>query len=218
MNNFTLLISIVTLIFFLSCTSDKKIDKEAVKREIKSREIKKVTEAEIISKVHEIGNLIALTTKQTHGKNLQQALQTGGVENAIEFCKLNATPLVDSLSKKYDADINRVSLKARNTSHKPDDMEKKILEAYAYQGQDSIPLKPNVQPIGENKYLFTKPIVVDNALCLSCHGTYENGLLKSSDDFIKSKYPDDQATGYEIGDLRAIWSITISKKVVVQSL
>lgn len=202
----------------MSCTSDKKVDKEAVKKEIKSREIKRVTEAEIVNKVHEIGNLIALSTKKTLGKNLQKALQDGGVENAVEFCKLNATPLVDSLSDQFDAVIRRVSLKARNPNDEPNDLEKQLLEAYAYQWNDSIPLNPNVQAIEEDRYLFTKPIFVDNALCLSCHGTYDNGLLKESDDFIKSKYPDDQATGYQIGDLRGIWSIIISKKVVVQSL
>lgn len=218
MNNFTYFISLVSLISILSCTSDKKIDKEAVKKEISSREIKKVTEAEIVNKVHEIGNLIALTTKKTLGKNLQHALQNGGVENAVEFCKINAMPLVDSLSEQFDAVIKRVSLKARNPNDKPNDLEKELLEAYAFQWKDSIPLKANVQDLENNKYLFTKPILVDNALCLSCHGTYENGLLKASDDFIKSKHPDDMATGYQIGDLRGIWSITISKKTIVQSL
>ncbi len=202
----------------MSCTSDKKIDKEAVKKEIRSREIKRVTEAEIVSKVHEIGNMIALTSKMTLGKNLQHALQTGGVENAVEFCKLNAMPLVDSLSNQFDVVIKRVSLKARNPDDKPNYLEKELLEAYAFQWKDSIPLKPNVQALEENRYLFTKPILVENALCLSCHGTYNNGLLKETDDFIKSKYPDDLATGYQIGDLRGIWSITISKKKVVQSL
>lgn len=201
-----------------SCTSDKKFDSEAVREEIKSREIKKVTEAEIVTKVHEIGNSIVLTTKKTLGKNLKHALQNGGIENAIAFCNLNAMPLVDSLNKRFGAEIRRASLKPRNPNNVPNDLEKELLEAYAYQWKDSILLQTNVQALEGNKYLFTSPIFVDNALCLACHGTYDNGLLKKSDDFIKSKYPDDQATGYRNGDLRGIWSITISKKKVVQSL
>lgn len=218
-NRSAYLISLVVLFYLVwSCTSDKKVDSEAVRKEIKSREIKKVTEAEIISKVHEIGNSIALSTKKTLGKNLQNALQNGGVENAINFCSLNAMPLVDSLSKSFGAEIKRVSLKVRNPNNLPDKLERELLEAYAYQWKDSISLNTNVQVLEGNKYLFTKPIFVDNALCLACHGTYENGLLKESDDFIKSKYPKDQATGYQIGDLRGIWSITISKKKTVLSL
>ena len=202
----------------MSCTSDKRIDKEAVKKEIKSREIKKATEAEIVSKVHEIGNAIALNSKKTLGEKLKGALQNGGVENAISFCNVNAMPLVDSLSKIYSAEIKRVTLKARNPNDLPNLTEKKLLEAYAYQWKDSIPLQANVQAMDDGKYLFTKPILIDNELCLKCHGSLDNGLTKGTDDFLKEKYPIDKATGYDLGDLRGMWSITIAKKKVVQSL
>jgi len=215
-------IVLISLIFALnsiwSCTSDKRVDKESVKQELENREIKKITEAEIVTKVHEIGNSIALNTKKTLGKNLQKALQEGGVENAISFCNINALPLVDSLNKHYNAKIKRVTLKARNPNNLPSSAEKELLEAYAFQWADSIPLQTNVQVIEENTYLFTKAILIDNALCLQCHGSMENGLSKETADFIKSKYPSDSATGYDLGDLRGMWSITIPKKVVVQSM
>ncbi len=215
---FILIISVLLLYSTFQCTSDKKVDSEAVKKEIESREIKKVTEAEIINKVRELGNSVALGTKQTLGKNLQNALQEGGIENAISFCNLNAMPLVDSLSKNYGAVIKRVSLKVRNPEDNPTELERELLEAYAYQWKDSSELRENVQAIGEDQFLFTKPILVENALCLTCHGTPENGMLQATDEFIKSKYPEDQATGYEIGDLRGMWSITFPKKRIVQSL
>lgn len=202
----------------LSCTNDKKVDSRAIKEEIENRKIKKVTEAEIVAKVHELGDEIALKTKKALGKKLKNAIQNGGVENAISFCNLNAMPLVDSLSSKFSAEIRRVTLKARNPNNHPDNLERELLDAYAYQWKDSIPLQTNVQALEGSKYLFTKPILVDNTLCLGCHGTTENGLLKETLDFIKSKYPNDKATGYEIGDLRGIWSITISKKKVVLSM
>jgi hypothetical protein len=201
-----------------SCTTDKKVNSDAVRDEIKSREIKKITEAELVSKVHEIGNAIALSTKKTLGKNLQNAMQNGGVENAIDFCNLNAMPLVDSLSQYFGAEIRRVSIKVRNQLDLPNDLEQELLDAYAYQWKDSLALQANVQALENDTYLFTKPILIDNALCLSCHGSIENGMLKETDDFIKSKYPADSATGYQLGDLRGMWSIVIPKKKVVQSM
>ena len=201
-----------------SCTSDKKVDNGAVREEIKGREIVKLSEAEIVEKVHEIGNTIAVATKSTLGKNLQKAIAEGGVQNAIAFCNLNAMPLIDSLSAGYGAEIKRVSLKARNPNDLPNDMERQLLEAYAFQWRDSIPLATNVQAMDGARYLFTKPILVDNALCLSCHGKQENGMLKETDDFIKTKYPQDKATGYNIGDLRGMWSIILEKKKVVLSM
>jgi hypothetical protein len=109
-------------------------------------------------------------------------------------------------------------LKVRNPKDYPSELEKQILEAYKFQLNDSLGLQANVQPIGEDQYLFTQPIMVEGALCLTCHGKPENGLLKETNDFIKSKYPKDQATGYEIGDLRGMWSITFPKKKVIQSM
>jgi hypothetical protein len=201
----------------ISCTTDKRVNNEAVKKEMAAREIKKITEAEIVSKVHDIGSMIAMSTKKTLGKNLQQALMSGGVENAIRFCKINAMPLVDSLSRQFDASIKRVTKKARNPDDLPNDLESTILDAYEQQLNDSLKLQANVQKIDEANYLFTQPIFIDNALCLTCHGSLENGLTEETKNFIKEKYPDDKATGYAIGDLRGMWSITLSKKKIVQS-
>ncbi len=219
MENKTSFIGLVLFLsLFWSCTTDKKVSSDDVREEIKSREIKKITEAELVSKVHEIGNTIALSTKKTLGKNLQNAMQNGGVENAIDFCNLNAMPLVDSLSQYFGAEIRRVSFKVRNQLDLPNNLEQELLEAYAYQWKDSLALQANVQALENDTYLFTKPILIDNALCLSCHGTNDNGMLKETEDFIKSKYPEDKAVGYQLGDLRGMWSIVIPKKKVVQSM
>ena len=207
-------------IFFggvFGCTTDKRVNNDAVKKEMASREIKKITEAEIVGKAHQIGSMIAMNTKKTLGKNLQQALMNGGVENAIGFCKINAMPLVDSLSESFDAKIRRVSMRARNPNDVPNEIESMILEAYEHQWKDSLTLQANVQEIDEENYLFTQPIFIDNALCLSCHGSLENGMTQDTKNFIDSKYPGDNATGYAIGDLRGMWSITLSKKKIVQS-
>jgi hypothetical protein len=206
------------LVLNFACTSDKKVNNDAVREEIKSREIVRVTDAEILEKVHEIGNSIAQITQTTLGKNLKKAMLEGGAPFAIDFCNVNAMPLTDSLSKVYGAEIKRVSLKARNPKDIPNATERELLEAYAYQQQDSVPLQTNVQELEDNRYLFTKPIIIDNGLCLTCHGTVGNTLSQETSDFIKSKYPEDQATGYNIGDLRGMWSIVISKKNVILSM
>ncbi len=201
----------------LACTTDKKVDSEAIKKEITSREIIHVTEAEIVQKAHEVGAAIAINSQQALGKKLQSALGTGGVEHAIGYCNLQAIPLVDSLAKAFNAHIRRVSVKYRNPADAPSSLELQILEAYEAQKSDSIPLTTNVQPLENDQYLFTKPIIIDNALCLTCHGTPENGLAESTVLLINSKYPDDKAIGYNMGDLRGMWSIIIPKKNIVQA-
>ncbi len=214
----SLSIFLLAFILFWNCSADKRVDSQAVKEEIEDRKLKKISEAEILVKVLELGNLVSAESKQTLGKNLQEALQQGGVSHAISFCNVNAMPIIDSLSKSYNATIRRVSFKTRNPLDQPDEIERALLDAYEFQWKDSIPLNANVQKLGDDRYLFTKPIFVDNALCLVCHGKPENGLLNETAEFLKKEYPDDQATGYEIGDLRGMWSITLPKKNIVKSL
>ncbi|MDZ7608801.1 MAG: DUF3365 domain-containing protein [Cyclobacteriaceae bacterium] len=207
----------VSIVAIYSCNTDKKVDSDAIKKEINNREIVHVTESEILQKAHEIGNTIATNSQQALGAKLKGALGAGGVENAISYCNLQAMPLIDSLSKEYNAQIRRVSLKNRNPADAPSTLELQILEAYESQTADSLTLSTNVQPLGNDQYLFTKPIMIDNALCLACHGTPENGLATATQDLIKSKYPADKAIGYQIGDLRGMWSIVLPKKSIVQA-
>lgn len=214
-----LLFFLPVLVWLLTyCSSDKKVDQQAVKEELKKREIKKIPEAEIIKKVYDIGEEIASNAQKTLAKNLKSAIVSGGVENAISFCNIKAMPLIDSLSKQYGAEIKRVSMKYRNPNDKPNELEQEILEAYAAQLKDSTSLKTNVQVLDDNSFLFTKPIMITNPLCLNCHGMESNGLTKETRDFILTKYPDDKATGYKLGELRGMWSITIPKKKVVLSM
>ena len=77
---------------------------------------------------------------------------------------------MDSLEQQYDAEIKRVSMHYRNPEDQPDGTEKKILEAYQYSLDSGYSLSDNVQKVGSQFILYTKPIVIDNPLCLNCHG------------------------------------------------
>ncbi len=199
------------------CTSEKKVDSASIREEINNREIVHISEAEIVQKAHELGTSIATASQQALGKKLQGAINEKGVLYAIDYCNLKAVPLVDSLSMQYKAIIRRVSEKNRNPGNIPSAMELQILEAYETQVADSIKPATNVQPLGDDRYLFTKAIIIDNALCLNCHGSAENGMLKTTADFLLTKYPEDKATGFQMGDLRGMWSIVIPKKNIVQA-
>ena len=219
MKRVSVLVLPALMLWLLSaCSNEKKVDQKAVKEELKRREIKKIPEAEIIEKVYEIGENIATEAQKALGKNLKNALGNGGVESAIAFCNIKAMSLVDSLSKVFGAEIKRVSTKYRNPNDKPNELEQELLEGYAQQLRDSAALKNNVQAIDDKTFLFTKPIIISKPLCLNCHGSEANGLTKETREFILSKYPEDKATGYKMGDLRGMWSITISRKEAVLSM
>lgn len=206
-------------ILISSCSTKKKVDTEQVRREIKEREPKKISESEIIDKALTLGAEIALKSQIALSSSLKKAMQEGGVQYAIEFCNLNAYPLIDSLQGAHGAEIRRVTFKTRNEKDAPNALESKILEAYEEAHKNGIELKDHAQILEEKKYvLYTKPIMINNALCLSCHGESGAGLTQEAIAIIREHYPNDKAVGYKMNDFRAMWSIKFLKEGIIKTL
>ncbi len=159
----------------------------------------------------ERGKAMATQSFAVLSSQLQQALQKGGVEHAAAYCNTVAYPLVDSLSKANNAVIRRTSRKIRNPKDAPTELEAAMLGEYHARANAGAPLKPVVKPIDANTVAFYAPILMQ-ALCLKCHGKLGETMAEEDYAIIKSLYPQDEAIGYAEGDLRGMWSITISDK------
>ncbi len=161
----------------------------------------------------EKGRLIAATTFAALSTKLQEALQQGGVKQAIAYCQLAAIPLTDSLSVAQGAEIRRTSLKFRNPQNAPTPTEKRILEEYEKTIKAGKALKPLVRKNKQGQIAFYAPIKV-NAFCLQCHGELGQTLQEEDYAIIKERYPGDQALGYVDGDLRGMWSIQLTENII----
>lgn len=159
----------------------------------------------------EKGKAIAGATFTALSTQLQAAMQDGGVQQAVNYCQLNAFPLVDSLSKAHQATIRRTTLKARNPADRPTDLERSILEAYAQKEANGEALTPMVQALEGQEIAFFAPIRT-NVFCLQCHGQPGETIKAEDYALITRLYPEDQAIGYQEGDLRGMWSIRFKQE------
>lgn len=155
----------------------------------------------------EIGLEYALETKKVLGKNLMGTIQKKGTLAALEFCNIQAIPLTDSMSVKYNAVIKRVSDKNRNPNNKANSEELKYLVYFKEQIAARKEIKPVTLEKGD-KIQFYYPIET-NSMCLQCHGTQIKPEISRQ---ILKLYPDDLAVGYNENEVRGIWSITFDKK------
>lgn len=155
------------------------------------------------------GKEIAQATFAELSGELAAALETGGVAGAIRYCNLTAYPLVDSLSLVHQAVIRRTSLKVRNPADRPTPAEAEVLKEYHQQQGE---LNPKVMVVDGETVAFFAPIRIQ-PLCLNCHGKVgENPGIDPADyAVIKEHYPADEATGYELDELRGMWSITFKR-------
>ena len=150
-------------------------------------------------------NIAGMTFTELSTK-LQFAVSQGGVNNALTYCNVNASPLVDSLSQLHNASIARRSENFRNPENKPNEIELKAIQDYRKAMSEGEELTPSIVTDPEGGKYFFAPIQL-NDFCLKCHGKPNNDIAAENMIKIKELYPEDLATGYAIGELRGIWSI-----------
>jgi hypothetical protein len=212
------LIAWILFVTIQACDTKKPLDRQAVLDEMSSREIKRIPETEIFQAAEKMGDSITQQAQATLKKNLMAALEKGGVPHAIQFCNVNATAIMEELQKPKGVTIYRVSDRFRNPDDEPDSLENLIYEAYAYNLNESLPIKPSVIKETEEVLLYTKPIMIAGGLCLNCHGGVGQEISESNYDTILSYYPNDLAINYKLNELRGMWVVRIPRKTIVQSM
>lgn len=157
----------------------------------------------------EIGLHYALNTKKQLGKNLMGTIQKKGTVEALEFCNERAYPLTDSMATVFSANIKRVSDKPRNSKNAANTKELAYIEKFKTDVLNKTELKPIIDEI-ENEVKFYYPITT-NTMCLQCHGNANAEIKPETYKVLKALYPNDNATGYNIDQVRGIWSISFEK-------
>lgn len=156
---------------------------------------------------------IAGLTTSALQKALKGAIQEGGLEYAIKFCKLEALEITDSISEMESVTVKRLAKKYRNPLNKMDSLENELFTSYVSQLNNEQSLHPVIMANSEGYPIFYEPIYT-GALCLNCHGeigTHINSALAGT---IQKLFPEDQATGLKEGQLRGMWAITFTEMKV----
>jgi hypothetical protein len=131
---------------------------------------------------------------------LQTAMASGGPVGAIDACKVTAPAIAARLSSEYGADVGRTSLRVRNPANAADDWESEILASFEAPGAAD----EHFERTGNNGARYMRAIPT-GALCLNCHGTVLPPDIKAR---LDEAYPDDQARGYYLEDVRGAFTIT----------
>lgn len=157
----------------------------------------------------EIGLKYALSTKAELGKNLMGAIQKKGVGEAVTFCNERAYFITDSMARFHNAIIKRVSDKPRNQNNMANSVELGHIETFKNVVANQLEINPIVEEEGD-VVNFYYPITT-NSMCLQCHGTLDQELNPETYKTIKGLYPNDKGIGYDVNEVRGIWSITFDK-------
>ena len=153
-----------------------------------------------------VGDSLTNLAQQTLLKNVSGAMKQGGSIHAIEFCNLNASPIMDSLSELHGATISRVSEKNRNPNNKASGFEIELLTA-----MESLKLKDTLIAVG-GATTYYKTIRLGMPACIKCHGVPNDDINEATLEALNRLYPNDLATGYTLEDFRGAWKVEFTNK------
>jgi hypothetical protein len=135
---------------------------------------------------------------------------------ALEFCTLEALALTEAVEKRLPEGVKlkRTSFKFRNPKNAPDPIDSDALDHFsgALDKDGELP-KHLVLYVEEDKaYRYYQPLKMGN-LCLNCHGHLEQ-MDREIIASLKENYPQDMATGYQVGDFRGLIRVSIPENQI----
>lgn len=134
---------------------------------------------------------------------LKAALADGPVP-AVEGCRLAAPGIAEQASTETIR-VGRTSDRLRNPDNAPADWMRPLLAEYGQAPPE--PGSATVVALDDGSIGYVEPIYV-KPLCTTCHGKAIDPALL---DHIRDRYPEDAATGYEVGDFRGLFWVVAEK-------
>ncbi len=166
-----LLIVLSILCFFAGCNTKRIENTKELSREIKSTQIKRVTNTQLIYTIDEWGKKIEEIAQKALEKELKN--KPGNTES---ICKdLSKIPVLAALEKEYGVEIELLNDSDLNNKQLlPKEIE--ILKAYQYSANSNPTSQNNIQKLNDSLYVYNAPIAAENIICLSC-ATKESPFL-----------------------------------------
>lgn len=141
--------------------------------------------------------------------SLVSAIEEGGPTQALTMCNLEAPEIAQKIASDKGVKVSRVSLKNRSLMGEASDWQRSVLNDFEQRKAAGEPISELefsevVEYNGQSLMRFMKAIPANNDACMACHGSNIAPEVQAKLDEL---YPNDKATGYEIGDLRGAFVV-----------
>ena len=181
-------------------------DHKRIGIEAENWEVKRIMPKDLLHATRWAGDSLTTTADTLLRQTMTRELAAGGVARAAAFCRPETYHLVDSLAGVFKATARRVSERPRNPASKfpllPEEMRTDTTRTITRPSQEV--------------FFYQRPIVLNNKLCLRCHGEIGKDILAADYAVINQKFPQDQATGYKLGQQMGAWQLSLRRDGVAE--
>jgi hypothetical protein len=142
---------------------------------------------------------------------VKESLNKTTPHETVDTCREKLPGMVKETREKTGWNIRRVSLKTRNAERgTPDEWETKVMtdfdqRAAAGEKREQLEIGEILQAPEGRVFRYMKALPVQEA-CLTCHGDAAK-LTPELKAKLATLYPNDKATGYELGQIRGALTV-----------
>ncbi|RIV27436.1 hypothetical protein DYU11_03780 [Fibrisoma montanum] len=171
MNRFGLL-SLFLVFVGLSCNPERVQYTKELKQEMADMKIKRVTNADLVSTVDNLGAKITAVAQR---ELADQLAKTTDPARQAAFCALQNLPKTQAIAKNYGLTIQLLGeADVQNKALSP--KEREVLDAYLYNAEQNLPQISNIQKINDTLFIYNNPIPESNPICQTCFGNQKEKL------------------------------------------
>ena len=159
---------LLTVIFFsvVACNPERVHYTTELKQEMADSKIKRITNADLVATVDNLGGKISTVIQKELATQLQK---TTDPAERTKLCQLANLPRTKAIAKSYDVDIRLLGV-TDIRSKALDPKEREILDAYRYSvGQKQEPIS-NIQKISDTAYVYNAVVPLTSPICKACFG------------------------------------------------
>jgi|TARA_B110000305_G_C19444101_1_gene643736 hypothetical protein len=201
---------LMVIMITAACDPGAPVDSKAVKEEIQSRKIRKVSASDIMTRALTTGEGIQAEVTRQHLASLLVG------QDGIGPCDLQSLPAVVEAQAR-GIDVSRISLNPRRKRRPLDSLEVAVYEAFEYATQRQLKMVPSLEEINETTLRYWAPIFMNQA-CNRCHGKKRVDIDDKTLKLLQEQFPEDQSYDFEEGALMGLWRIIIPKKEIIKNL
>ncbi|MFM2243068.1 MAG: hypothetical protein RLZ97_1923 [Verrucomicrobiota bacterium] len=155
----------------------------------------------------ERAKVAAMAAFETLSGELSKAMTAGGPVAAIAVCSEMALPLTVEVGGEHGVVLTRLSDRPRRPGQDASGADAAALTAFREAIKAGEAPSPQHEEMPDGSTVVRLPIVISQPVCLQCHGGDE--VAAETRAKLQDLYPDDQATGYKLGELRGLWRVEV---------
>jgi len=151
----------------------------------------------------QLGDSLTIARQQLLLQRLLQVSEKEGWGGAVRYCHVTAETLAFyGMENIY---LQRIAERYRNPKDKLQDSLDRAAFAYFQKTGSKAPIVWKTA----SEWRYYRPIYILMPTCLKCHGSKDDlDALALTE--IRKHYPGDQAVGFQVGDLRGLWKLTLT--------